>query len=40
MYGDIYGRYSVPYTANQVWNLLPREKKDSANLDSFAKNYD
>ena len=40
IYGDIYGRCSVPYTANQVWNLLPCEKKVSANLDSFAKNYD
>ena len=32
---DRYGRYSIPYRANQIWNLLPREIKNSANLDSF-----
>ena len=24
---DRYGRNSIPYRANQIWNLLPREKK-------------
>ena len=30
-----YGRNSIPYRANQIWNLLPSEIKNSANLDSF-----
>ena len=28
-------RNSIPHRANQIWNLLPREIKNSANLDSF-----
>ena len=32
---DRYGRNSIPYKANQIWNLLPRQIKNSANLDSF-----
>ena len=32
---DRYGRYSIAYRANQIWNLLPRQIKNSANLDSF-----
>ena len=26
---------SIPYRANQIWNLLPRKIKNSTNLDSF-----
>ena len=32
---DIYSQNSISYTANQVWNLLPREIKKSASLDSI-----
>ena len=32
---DRYGRNSVPFRANQICNLLPRETKNSANFDSF-----
>ena len=32
---DRYGRNSILYTANQIWNLLPRQIKKSPNLDSF-----
>ena len=32
---DRYRRNSIPYRANQIWKLLPREMKNSANLDSF-----
>ena len=32
---DIYGQNSIPYAANQIWNLLPRETKNSASFDSF-----
>ena len=32
---DRYGRNSIPYRANQIWNLLSRQIKNSANLDSF-----
>ena len=32
---DIYGQNSISYTANQIWNLLPREIKNSTSLDSF-----
>ena len=32
---DRYGRNSIPYRANQIWNLLPRQIKNLANLDSF-----
>ena len=32
---DIYGQHSVPHRANQIWNLLPHQIKNSANLDSF-----
>ena len=32
---DRFGWNSIPYTANQIWNLLPREIKNSENLDSF-----
>ena len=32
---DRHGRNSIPYRANQIWNLLPRQIKNSANLDSF-----
>ena len=32
---DRYGWNSIPYRANQIWNLLPRQIKNSANLDSF-----
>ena len=32
---DRCGRNSIPYRANQIWNLLPRQIKNSANLDSF-----
>ena len=32
---DRYGRNSIPYKANQIWNLLPGQIKNSANLDSF-----
>ena len=32
---DRYGRNSIPYSANQIWNLLPRQTKNSVNLDSF-----
>ena len=32
---DRYGRNSIPYRANQIWNLLSSEIKNSANLDSF-----
>ena len=32
---DRYGRNSIPYRTNQIWNLIPREIKNSANLDSF-----
>ena len=32
---DRYGRNSIPYRANQIWNLLPRQIKNSVNLDSF-----
>ena len=32
---DRYGRKSTPYRPNQIWNLLPREMKNSANLDLF-----
>ena len=28
-------RNSIPYGANQIWNLLPCEIKKSANLESF-----
>ena len=34
---DRYGRNSIPYRAGQIWNLLPREIKNSTNLDSFKK---
>ena len=30
-----YGRNSIPYRANQIWNLQPYQIKNSANLDSF-----
>ena len=29
---DRYGRNSIPYRANQIWNLLPSEIKNSANF--------
>ena len=32
---DRYGQNSIPYRANQIWNLLSRQIKHSANLDSF-----
>ena len=32
---DRYGGNSIPYRANQIWNLLPRQIKNLANLDSF-----
>ena len=32
---DRFDRNSIPYRANQIWNLLPRQMKNSANLDSF-----
>ena len=32
---DRYGRNSIPYKANQIWNLLPGQIKNPANLDSF-----
>ena len=32
---DRYGRNSIPYRANQIWNLLPHQIKNSGNLDSF-----
>ena len=32
---DKYSQNSISYTANQVWNLLPREIKNSASLDSI-----
>ena len=32
---DRYGRNSIPYRANQIWNLLPRAIKNSVNFDSF-----
>ena len=32
---DRYGRNSIPYRTNQIWNLLPPEIKNSGNLDSF-----
>ena len=32
---DLYGQNSISYTANQIWNLLSREIKNSASLDSF-----
>ena len=32
---DRYGWNSMPYRANQIWNLLPRQIKNSANLDPF-----
>ena len=32
---DRYGRNSIPYRTNQIWNLLPSKTKNSANLDSF-----
>ena len=32
---DRYGRNSISYRANQIWNLLPRQIKNSANLDSL-----
>ena len=32
---DRYGRNSIPYKASQIWNLLPGQIKNSANLDSF-----
>ena len=32
---DRYGQNSIPYRANQIWNVLPRQIKSSANLDSF-----
>ena len=32
---DRYGRNSILYRANQIWNLLSRKIKNSANLDSF-----
>ena len=30
---DRYGRNSISYRGNQIWNLLPRQIKNSANLD-------
>ena len=32
---DRYGWNSIPYRANQIWNLLPSQINNSANLDSF-----
>ena len=32
---DRYGWNSIPYRANQIWNLLPRRIKNSAKLDAF-----
>ena len=32
---DRYGQNSIPYRANQIWNSLSRQRKNSANLDSF-----
>ena len=32
---DRYGRNSIPYRVNHLWNLLRREIKNSANLRSF-----
>ena len=32
---DKYGGNSIPYKANQIWNLLPREIRNSANLNSL-----
>ena len=32
---DGYGQNSIAYRANQIWILLPRQIKNSANLDSF-----
>ena len=32
---DRYGRNSIPYRANQIWNLMPCQIKNLANLDSF-----
>ena len=32
---DRFGRNSIPYRANEIWNLLPCQIKNSANLDSF-----
>ena len=32
---DRYCRNSIPYRTNQIWNLLPRQIKNSTNLDSF-----
>ena len=31
---DRYGQNSIPYRANQIWNLLPREIRNSENLDT------
>ena len=31
---DGYGWNSIPYRANQIWNLIPHQIKNSANLDS------
>ena len=32
---DRHGQDSIPYRANQIWNLLSRQIKNSASLDSF-----
>ena len=32
---DRYGPNSIPYRANQIWNLLPRQIKNSANVFSI-----
>ena len=29
------GRNSIPYRASQIWNLLPHQTKDSANLNAW-----
>ena len=35
---DTYGRNSIPYRANQLWNLLSHQVKNSANLDFLKLN--
>ena len=32
---DRSGPDSIPYRANQIWNIVPHEIKNSGNLDSF-----
>ena len=32
---DRYDRNSISYRANEIWNLLPRQTKNAANVDSF-----